>query len=267
MLQKKCSFAAMAAESNQEVYESSDVVESYQHQKHLTKGEQFLFRRHKDDLTAKKVLDLGVGAGRTTPYLAKEAGEYWGVDYSKAMVESCKLRFRNLKNARFVSDDARSLSTCADGYFDTVLFSFNGIDVVDFNGREKVLNAVRRVLRPGGVFIFSFHNSGTLESLYRYHWQKNPFRWLPNLRRLQQIRKINGPSTQYKGQNYFFLRDGGEDFRLDICYVRPAFQIDQLRDHRFRVEDAVESESGIELTLEQVDQSVSSWIYFRCRKQ
>ncbi len=34
-------------------------------------------------------------------------------------------------------------------------FSFNGIDSVDHEGRGRVLDEVRRVLRPGGTFLFS----------------------------------------------------------------------------------------------------------------
>lgn len=257
----------MPAESNQEVYESSDVVQSYTHDNRLTRAEQLLLKQYQEDYAGRIVMDLGVGGGRTTPYLAAPANEYCGVDYSSAMVQACRKRYGSYENARFVQDDARNLTTCPAARFDTVFFSFNGIDVVDFAGRGQVLDAVCRVLKPAGIFVFSFHNAGTLDALYSYHWQKNPLRWMPNLRRLQQIKKLNGPSDQYRNQNYFFLRDGGEVFRLDICYVKPSFQIEQLVNHGFEVLQAFESESGKELSLQQVDQSKSSWIYYRCRKK
>lgn len=257
----------MPAESNQEVYESSDVVASYTHDSRLTKGEQILLKKYPDDYASKIVLDLGVGGGRTTPFLSASAKGYWGVDYSKAMVEACERRFRGLERLRFLQDDARSLQACPVGYFDTAFFSFNGIDVVDFEGREQVLQAVARILKPNGIFVFSFHNAGALDTLYRYHWQKNPLRWMPNLHRLRQIKKLNGPSEQYRNRDYFFLRDGGEDFRLEICYVKPSFQMEQLNHQGFEVEQAFESESGCELSLQSVDQSGSSWIYYRCRRK
>src|SRR6266567_2196534 len=39
------------------------------------------------------VLDLGVGEGRTTPYLLARAGRYLGVDYSPEMVRLCREKF------------------------------------------------------------------------------------------------------------------------------------------------------------------------------
>ena len=256
----------MIPDTNAEVYELADVVQSYLQHNQLTSGERLLFSRYAADFSNKKVLDLGVGAGRTTPALAAIAAEYWGIDYSKAMVDACKSRFSALNNVRFLQDDARSLVHCPNGYFDAALFSFNGIDIVDMEGRKAVLEAVHRVLKPGGTFVFSFHNAGYLDTLYQYHWQKNPLRWWRNYQRMQRIRSINGPSAQYAGKEYFFLKDGGEDFRLDICYMRPTYQLQMLAEAGFRLEQCVESLSGKEVQRAALDASKSSWLYYRCIK-
>jgi len=182
------------------------------------------------------------------------------------MVEACKSRFADLGNARFLQDDARGLSHCPDSYFDVAVFSFNGIDVVDMAGREAVLQAVRRVLKPGGIFVFSFHNAGYLEELYQYHWQKNPLRWWPNYQRKQHIHSLNGPKDQYQGKSYFFLKDGGEDFRLDICYIVPTHQLQMLDVAGYRLEQAVASLSGKEVSPDALDASDACWLYYRCRK-
>ena len=42
--------------------------------------------------------------------------------------------------------------------FDLAWFSFNGIDYVATAGRVRILEEVRRILRPGGTFCFSSHN-------------------------------------------------------------------------------------------------------------
>jgi ubiquinone/menaquinone biosynthesis C-methylase UbiE len=253
-------------EDNFEVYEHTDVVRSYLDCGRLTRGEQLLFSRYKADFAHKKVLDLGVGGGRTTPALTATSAEYWGVDYSGAMVVACRQRYAGLVNARFLQDDARYLEHCPDNFFDTAVFSFNGIDIVDIEGRKAVLDTVRRVLAPGGIFIFSFHNAGYLETLYRYHWQKNPLRWWPNYRRRRKIRAFNGPKEQYAGRDYFFLKDGGEDFRLSNCYMRPGCQQQMLIAAGFRPGQCVGSLSGREIPLEAPDTSKDPWVYYRSAK-
>jgi ubiquinone/menaquinone biosynthesis C-methylase UbiE len=253
-------------DKNLSVYEQPDVVHTYVHHNALTKAEAFLFTKRADDYINKQVLDIGVGAGRTTKALAGLSAEYFGIDYSAAMVEICKQRFANLSNARFAQDDARVLSACNDNSFDAAVFSFNGIDTMDMEGRKAVLIAVKRVLKPTGIFVFSFHNSGYLNSLYRYNWPKNPLRWAAAYKRRQRLQEVNGPREKYSGQDIFFLKDGGEDFRLNICYIRPSLQMDMLKELGFEVIDCLESLSGKVLSLNELDASTASWIYYRCRQ-
>ena len=249
---------------NLAVYDRADVVQDYLHHQALTKGEQRLFSEYAADFGGKHVLDIGVGAGRTTPALAGMAAAYLGIDYSAAMVGACQARFSGMPQVRFVQDDARQLAQLPDAHFDAAVFSFNGIDCLDMDGRKATLSATRRVLRPGGSFYFSFHNACYLDSLYRYHWQKNPLRWWSNYRRWQQIKSINGPKEQFAQKTFFTLKDGGEDFRLDICYVLPSFQAAMLAEHGFRLTRCFESLSGMERPLDALDHSRASWLYYRC---
>lgn len=100
------------------------------------------------------LLDIGVGGGRTTPLLRPLGRDYVAVDYTPALVAACRQRFPGV-DVRAM--DARALDF-PDGHFGLAVFSFNGIDSVDLQGRERVLAEVARVLRPGGLFVFSFLN-------------------------------------------------------------------------------------------------------------
>lgn len=101
------------------------------------------------------ILDIGVGAGRTVPIFRSISRDYHAIDYSQPMVDLCRAKH---PDADVSFGDARDLSRFADGSLGLVAFSWNGIDAVDHEDRQKVLAEVLRVLRPGGVFFFSTHN-------------------------------------------------------------------------------------------------------------
>jgi ubiquinone/menaquinone biosynthesis C-methylase UbiE len=93
---------------------------------------------------------------------------YLGVDYARTMVERCK---QDLPSYSFVVGDACRLDFAADGSYDLVLFSYNGIDHLDLADRERALFEMKRVLRPGGTMVFSSHNSNFLpEIVDRFRW-------------------------------------------------------------------------------------------------
>ena len=121
--------------------------------------ERYVFDRH--IAPRRRILDLGVGAGRTTGHLAPSASQYVGVDLSDAMVTACRTAFPDVT---FVQGDASHLASIAgDQSFDAVIFSLNGIDCLPDDGtRECCLGEVRRILPPEGVFIFSTHNPAVL---------------------------------------------------------------------------------------------------------
>ena len=119
------------------------------------------------DVSGARMLDIGVGGGRTTAYFLDRVGSYVGVDYSPELVEACRERF---PGADVSLGDARHLARFPDGSFDFVLFSFNGIDYVSQHGRHQVLAEVRRVLATGGTWMFSTHNRD-YERLGRLPWQ------------------------------------------------------------------------------------------------
>jgi SAM-dependent methyltransferase len=118
-------------------------------------GEAAAIALIRDECAGAPILDIGVGGGRTTPLLRAISSDYMAIDFSAEMVGICRLKYPDV---RATFGDARDLSAFADDSFGLVVFSWNGIDAVDHADRQAILTEVRRVLRPGGAFVFSTHN-------------------------------------------------------------------------------------------------------------
>jgi SAM-dependent methyltransferase len=147
-----------ASARNRSTFATAEVVASYAELTDLTPCERMVFERHVP--RGADVLDLGVGTGRTTPFLAAIARRYVGLDYAASMLEEAR---RLHPGVDFVAGDAADLSSFISGSFDAVVFPFNGIDYLHpDDARLRCLAEVRRVLRPGGVFVFSTHNPRAL---------------------------------------------------------------------------------------------------------
>lgn len=121
----------------------------------------------------KKVLDIGIGGGRTTGYLIDYGHEVTGIDLSDKMVE--------LAQKKYPGSDVRVMNATQldfpDNNFDIVLFSFNGIDCIyPEEKRFQALMEAHRVLKSGGLFILSSHNSIIIPKT-KYDW----FWWLVNI--------------------------------------------------------------------------------------
>lgn len=133
---------------------SSDIsVEKYS-KKYLRPGEEYVIRNYMPAESA--VLDLGCGAGRTTSHIFENGCKVVGVDISETLIARAKKDYPEID---FRVMDARKMDF-KDGVFDAVFFSFNGIDnLLSLTEREKAISEIRRVLKPGGYFIYSSHNS------------------------------------------------------------------------------------------------------------
>jgi SAM-dependent methyltransferase len=121
----------------------------------LKPAELTIFRTLGAEIKDKAILDIGVGAGRTTPHLLEYGFNYTGIDFSDDMVAECRRRFTT---ARFATCDARNMSIFRAGQFDFTLFSYNGIDSNAPADRLKILGQVHRILRDRGIFVFSSLN-------------------------------------------------------------------------------------------------------------
>jgi SAM-dependent methyltransferase len=150
--------------ANLAVYSEPSIVAHYAALTDLTPGERFLFNTYIQP--GVEVLDIGVGGGRTTPYLSSVASHYIGLDYSEQMVRTSRNKFPGL---HFLVADASNLSQFSDSSFDVIVIAFNGLDHVA--QRQQCLQECFRVLRPGGRLIFSSHNPRAI--FVRPAWNRN----------------------------------------------------------------------------------------------
>lgn len=99
------------------------------------------------------VLDLGSARGDVCFLLAPRVREAIGIDASPRAVElaDTERRRRGLTNVRFVQGDVATLEPIAGGSVD-LAGAFDLLEHVDDETVRQMLRALRRVLRPGGVF-------------------------------------------------------------------------------------------------------------------
>jgi len=218
-----------------------------------------------------RVLDIGVGGGRTLPYLSGPASRYIAVDYSRAMVDACKARF---PAADVRDDDARELATVADGSIDFAFFSFNSIDCVPAEGRPDVYRAVHRVLATGGRFGFSSHNARLLKHvpskfrLPEIELTANPVRLGVRLARAgaETVRSFRNHRRLRRGERredgYAVVNDGAHAFSMLFVYVDPAWQVNELARAGF-TDIAVFDERGRRVDAAAVR---DPWVHFLARK-
>jgi SAM-dependent methyltransferase len=158
---------------NRSIYRDPSVVAEYATVDGLRGCEQVLFEKYIP--LGADVLDLGVGGGRTTRYLSERAGTYVGIDYSEEMIGACRAKYPDKK---FLVMDASDMSPLADNSFDVVVFSFNGLSYLHpHSKRKECLAECKRLLREGGVFIFSLPNSRSLFARFK-RANKSPSRTL-----------------------------------------------------------------------------------------
>lgn len=215
-----------------------------------------------------KMLDIGIGTGRTTFTFAALAGEYVGIDYAAQMLERSREVLPEHENVTYDQCDARDLSRFYDKHFDFVLFSHNGIDSVGHDDRVSILNEVKKVLAPTGFFCFSSHSiaSFTLAKPLPSLNLKSPIRWAYQLAKQSvfNVRKRytyrGTPISEIHARDWSLLKTGDHDFNIDIYHVRPTFQIQQLNAMGFSVERVIDTR-GNDINPED---SPSDWLYYVC---
>ena len=247
---------------NQKTYAKAKVLDYYDGLSGLFPGEKVLFEKLSAKIENSKILDIGIGGGRTTKYLLPLASFYTGVDYVPQYIERVK---RKYEFGNFSVCDARDLKEFADETFDFVLFSFNGIDVVSHEDRLKVLREMHRVLKKGGSLMFSSHNRD-----YRHF--KKPY-WLNEVRFDASLVKnvmsylfflpkhLRMKKHEVFADEFAIINDCDHRYSLLIYYINIQNQIKQLEEIGFFNIEAYNSRG------EAVKGDAEShWIYYTAEK-
>ncbi len=233
-------------------------------------GESFAMFRVAPEMAGKPILDIGVGAGRTTPLFRNISKDYVAIDFTPAMVEICRQKY---PDARVEFGDARDLSNFADDSFALVAFSFCGIDAVEHSDRQKILAEVYRVLKPGGIFLFSTHNKmgpghGEKPWTVRTSDLKHPERLgslivsgrqnLENYRRGRRLHEDHG--------DWSMMTAMAHNFGIVIHYTTLDRQLRELSDHGYQPgPDVYENSVGRRVNVGD-DTSGSWWFHLLARK-
>ena len=146
-------------------FESSDVarrpcansteVRRYRYWDTLFEGERRIFKNHAESFSG-RVLDIGIGVGRTTSTLGDKAARYVGLELSPAKVRVAKDRFPALDIREM---DMREVPKAFDSVqFDVILISYNSIDYIPWSDRQPLLTSLGRLLSDGGLLILSAHS-------------------------------------------------------------------------------------------------------------
>lgn len=247
-------------------YRRLDVVDYYATTNDLTAAERVLFERLRPFIAGKAVLDLGIGTGRTTPFLASLTEDYTGVDYSPEMVEKAKELH---PKTNLLEADARDLSRFGAARFDFIIFSFNGIDSVSDADRQIVLQQIFWALKPGGVYMFSSHNLSSNRtsafSLKNLQFHANPIRFLGALRYYVKgmLHHLGARRNEVRTPRYALLTERAAHYRYLNYYISKALQVEQLERAGFKNIE-IFTEQGAPTRVENDDRD--RWIYYVARK-
>ncbi len=255
-------------EVNRRAYASSGALRQYgKAAGWLDAGEQAAIDRATRWLEGGRILDIGVGGGRTAPLLSSLSECYVGIDYTPHLIAVARRRFpdRDLREM-----DARRLDF-PDASFRLIVFSYNGIDSMDEAGREQVLREAWRVLEPGGALVFSSLNRdgpafGEPPWTPERHWRGVGGLLRRGRRTAFGLWRVRCHRTLIRDHGTHALGPLAiHDFAVVAMFMSPTAQVRQLQSLGFSVEAVLDDVAGAE-----VDPTTritrSPWLYYVARK-
>ena len=258
----------MQEAQNRQFYERRSIGAHYASVSALQPGEEEVFRRHRATIAAGRILDLGVGGGRTTAFLLDMSRNYVGIDFSREMIARCRRRF---PETRFEVRDAQDLSLFADESFDFILFSCTGIDSVGHSERLNIFSEVRRLLAPDGVFSFSSHNRRfTVPRPWDLrHFAVNPVRepWRFAKRIVSYpvgILNYLRLHSDFQSEEYCIRTDSAHLYSIIHYWIDAAAQKRQLESSGFGQVELFGAD-GRELGWADAQRSDDPWFHYVCK--
>ena len=226
--------------SNQQAFTQPGAAEWYATQ-NLWPAEAIVLLKYRDAFLGRRVLDLGVGSGRTTRYLLPFAGRYGAIDRSPAMLQRLREDF---PGADAQDGDVRTIANFPGESFDFVIASCALLDALTHEDRLRALAAIRARMAPGALFYFSAHNRDGVKAsngpeLPRLNWRNPPAtaRQLArhvisraNVRRLRHLRVDT--------REYGLLSDMGHNWSLVLYHMSAPAQLGQITAAGFELVDA-----------------------------
>jgi SAM-dependent methyltransferase len=110
------------------------------------------------------ICDMGCGPGQVTRYLAERGARACGIDLSPAMVRQARIANADLP---FEVGDMLDLAGVPDGSYGGIA-AFYSIIHIPHADLPRALRELRRVLRPDGILLITFHIGR--EVVHRDEW-------------------------------------------------------------------------------------------------
>jgi 2-polyprenyl-3-methyl-5-hydroxy-6-metoxy-1,4-benzoquinol methylase len=116
------------------------------------------------DLRNLNILDLGCGPGLYSELLAKDGHKVTGVDFSSHSIRHAKKEAekKNL-DIRYINENYMELDL-EENSFDLVILIYTDFGVLLPHERDQLLEVIKKVLKPNGIFIFDVLNDKNIET-------------------------------------------------------------------------------------------------------
>ncbi len=210
----------------------------------LWESEKYIFQKHLK--TSDRILDLGCVTGRTT-FSLFDLGypDILGVDLTPEMITAAEeIKAERNSNIPFQVGNAKSLNF-DQGVFDVVIFSFNGLmSIPGSTERFKALQEIHRVLKDGGLFLFTTHDREQDENYFAF-WREEKERWEKGEQSLELYEFGDIIATSKNEERPIFIHIPNQKEVQDFL-VRGGFSILETfyRNEKFEESKQVKEKSG-----------------------